>query len=121
MSTEHLFLAIYLGDPTGSRMKAWEALPEVERQAKMQAGMAAWHQWGEQHQASIVDMGGPLGKTKAINESGIADISNNLTGYSIVRAASFEDAARMFEHHPHYTIFPGKSVELMPILPIPGM
>lgn len=25
----------------------------------------------------------------------------------VVRAASQEEAARLFEHHPHFTIFPG--------------
>jgi hypothetical protein len=26
----------------------------------------------------------------------------------------------MFEDHPHFSIFPGESVEIMPVLPIPG-
>jgi len=29
-------------------------------------------------------------------------------------------AARLFENHPHFAIFPGESVEIMPILPIPA-
>ena len=37
----------------------------------------------------------------------------------VVRAASQEEAAGLFEHHPHFTIFPGQSVEVMPVLPIP--
>ena len=31
-----------------------------------------------------------------------------------------EQAAKMFEHHPQFTIFPGDSVEIMELLPIPG-
>jgi hypothetical protein len=27
----------------------------------------------------------------------------------------------MFEGHPHFTIFPGESIEVMECLPIPGM
>jgi hypothetical protein len=38
----------------------------------------------------------------------------------VVRAASHEDAAKMFENHPHFAIFPGERVEIMPVLPIPG-
>jgi hypothetical protein len=35
--------------------------------------------------------------------------------------ASRPPAAHMFEnHHPHFAIFPGDSVEIMEILPIPG-
>lgn len=121
MSTQNLYLGVYLGDSTGLRMKAWEAMPEDEREAKMQQGMQAWHAWAQQHHTSIVDMGGPLGKTKAVDGNGVQDISNQLTGYTIVHAESFEGAAKLFENHPHYTIFPGESVQVMPILPIPGM
>ena len=35
-------------------------------------------------------------------------------------ADSHEAAAKLFEMHPHFSIFPGESVEIMPILPIPG-
>ncbi|MBY0280468.1 hypothetical protein K2Z84_34470 [Candidatus Binatia bacterium] len=31
------------------------------------------------------------------------------------------DEARMFERHPHFAIFPGEAVEIMEVLPIPGM
>jgi hypothetical protein len=40
--------------------------------------------------------------------------------FTVVRAASQEAAAKMFEDHPHFSIFPGESVEVMPVLPIPG-
>jgi hypothetical protein len=43
-----------------------------------------------------------------------------LSAYTVVRAESHEAAARMFEKHPHFTNFPGDSVEIMPVLPIPG-
>jgi hypothetical protein len=38
----------------------------------------------------------------------------------VVRAASHEAAAKMFEGHPHFTIFPGEAVEVMPLLSVPG-
>jgi hypothetical protein len=31
-----------------------------------------------------------------------------------------EAAAKLFENHTHFVNFPGESVELMPVLPIPG-
>jgi hypothetical protein len=65
-------------------------------------------------------MGGPLGKTKKISGSGIEDVSNAMGAFMVVRAESLEAAARLFEQHPHFTIFPGESVEVMPVLPIPG-
>ncbi len=65
-------------------------------------------------------MGGPLGKTKKVSERGIEDVSNELGAFTIVRASSQEAAAKMFERHPHFAIFPGESVEVMPVLPIPA-
>jgi hypothetical protein len=65
-------------------------------------------------------MGGPLGKTKKITGRGIEDVSNEMAAFMVVRADSHEAAARLFENHPHFTIFPGESVEIMPVLPIPG-
>jgi hypothetical protein len=119
MSTNDTFLAVFLGSKTSQRMNAWNALPEEQRRAKMQEGMAAWKAWMEKHHAAIAGTGGPLGKTKKVTERGIDDTSNEMGAYMVVRADSHEAAARLFEHHPHFTIFPGESVEIMPVLPIP--
>jgi hypothetical protein len=120
MSTNNTFLAVFLGSTTNPRMTAWNALPEAERLAKQQEGIAAWKAWAEKHQAAIVGMGGPLGKTKKVSQRGIEDTSNEMGAYMVVRADSHEAAAKLFERHPHFTIFPGESVEIMPVLPIPG-
>jgi hypothetical protein len=120
MSTNNTFLAVFLGSKTSPQMSAWNALPEAERQTKEERGMAAWHAWVAKHQGAIVQMGGPLGKTKKVDKGGIADISNVMGAFTVVRAESHEAAAKMFEGHPHFAIFPGESVEIMPVLPIPG-
>jgi hypothetical protein len=120
MSTNDTFLAVSLGSKTSSKWAAWNALPEAERKAREMRGMAAWKAWVEKHQASLVQMGGPLGKTKKVDQQGIADATNAMGAFTVVRAASHEAAAKMFEDHPHFSIFPGESVEVMPVLPIPG-
>lgn len=120
MSTNDSYLAVFLGSKTSSRMKAWMALSEAERHSKAQEGIAAWKAWIQQHHASISVMGGPLGKTKKITGRGIEDASNEMGGFMVVQAASHEAAAQLFENHPHFTVFPGESVEVMPVLPIPG-
>ena len=120
MTTNDTYLAVFLGSKTSSRAQAWMALPEAERRVKEQEGMAAWKAWVEKHQAAVAVMGGPLGKTKRVTERGIEDVSNELGAFMVVRAESHEAAAKLFEHHPHFTIFPGESVEVMPVLPIPG-
>lgn len=112
------FLAIYLG--TSDAILKWKDLSESERKQREQAGMKAWGDWMAKHQPSIVVEGGPLGKTKRISPAGVQDVKNAMTGYVVVQAESQEAAARMFENHPHFTIFPGESVEVMECLPIPG-
>lgn len=118
-NTIHTYLAVFLGNKSGARMAAWNALSESERQAKQKEGIAAWKAWAEKHQGAIVSMGGPLGKTKRASQTGIEDTSNALSAFTVVRADSHEAAARMFEKHPHFTLFPGDCIEIMPVLPIP--
>ena len=120
MSTTDTFIAVFLGSKTSAKMAAWIALPEAERRTKEQQGMAAWKAWVEKHQAAIVAMGGPLGKTKRVYASGIADIANEMGAFTVVRAPSHDAAAKLFENHPHFAIFPGERIEIMPVLPIPG-
>jgi hypothetical protein len=120
MNTNNTYLAVFLGSKTSPRAAAWGALSEAERRTKEREGMAAWKAWVEKHQAAIVSMGGPLGKTKKISQHGIEDTSNQMGAFTVVRADSHEAAAKMFEKHPHFSIFPGDAVEVMPVLPIPG-
>ena len=112
------FMAIYTGTPAGRA--EWERLSAEERNSRQAAGMRAWREWVSDHLRAIVDGGGPLGKTKRASKQGIADIRNNLAAYVIVQAESHEDAARLFENHPHFSVFPGDGVEIMECLPVPG-
>jgi hypothetical protein len=111
------FLAIYIG--TQAALAQWNRLDEPQRKAREASGMKAWMEWGEVNKAAIVDMGNPLGKTKRASPQGIADIKNSMTGFVIVQAESHEAAAKLFANHPHFTIFPGDSVEIMECLPLP--
>src|SRR5665213_1045776 len=120
MSANNAYLAVFLGSKTSPRALAWNAMPEAEQKTKAQAGMATWKAWAEKHHAAIVAMGGPLGKTKKVTQRGVEDVSNEIGAYMVMRADSHDDAAKLFENHPHFTIFPGESVEIMPVLPIPG-
>ena len=98
----------------------WTSLGDGERKKRQAAGMEAWMNWGKQNSAAIVDQGSPLGKTKRAAAQGVTDIKNGMTGYVIVRAESHAAAAKLFENHPHFMIFPGDSVEIMECLPLPG-
>ena len=112
------FLAIYVG--TQAALERWKKLDDKTRKEREASGMEAWMKWGRDHAAVIVDQGSPLGKTKRANSEGISDTKNTMTGYVIVQAESHEAAAKLFENHPHFTLFPGDSVEIMECLPMPG-
>ena len=113
------FLAIYIGTEAALEKSGWKNMDEERRKRREAEGIEAWMQWGETHADAIVDQGSPLGKTKRAAADGITGIENSMTGYVIVQAESHEAAARLFEKHPHFTIFPGDSVEIMECLPLP--
>lgn len=112
------FLAVYTGTTAGR--DGFLALPKQEQTRREAEGMAAWGAWMEAHADAVVDNGAPLGVTKRITKDGIADTHNTLAAYVTVRANSHVEAARMFENHPHFSIFPGDGVEVMECLPLPG-
>lgn len=114
------FMAVYTGSDSSKQHQAWIKLDDKTRHTRVEAGMQAWNAWGEKHATSIIEQGAPLGRTKKMTAEGVIDIRNNLAGYIIVRAESHEAAARLFENHPHFSIFPGDGVEVMEVLPIPG-
>lgn len=114
------FLAIFIGAAESMEKSGWNQLDPATRKQREATGIEAWGEWMKTHQAALAEQGGPLGKTKRTAAGGITDIKNNMTGYVVVQAESHADAARMFENHPHFTIFPGDSVEIMECLPIPG-
>ena len=112
------FLAVYTG--TAEAMAKWKSMPEQELRERQAAGVKAWLDWVERNRTSIVDIGAPLGRTKRVSPAGIADIRNNMGAFTVVQGESHEAAAKLFQGHPHFTVFPGEAVEVMECLPIPG-
>jgi hypothetical protein len=110
------YLAVFTSNKNSPRWRAWYAMSEDERRAKDTVGLAALEAWDEAHRDAIVYAGGPLGPTKRTSAEGVTDVVNELTVFVVVRAPSHEAAARMFEGHPHFTIFPCDAVEVMPLL-----
>ena len=80
---------------------------------------------GHSFRAEVTIRGQPDPATGMVVDLGvldrrIADVSKAMGAFTVVRAASHEAAAKMFEDHPHFAIFPGETVEVMPVLPIPA-
>ena len=111
------YLAVFTSDKTGPKWRAWRAMTKAEQDEKDRIGLAAIKAWDEAHCDVIVHQGGPLGPTKRIDDQGrITDVVNLLTVFMVVRADSHEAAARLFESHPHMSIFVCDGVEVMPVL-----
>ena len=108
------FMALYMADRSAIE-QMMKAPPE-----EMKAGMDAWMAWHKAHAAEILELGAPLGKTKRITGKGMSDTQNEITGYSIIEGDSFESVAKVFDGHPHLQM-PGCSIDLLEVMPIPGM
>lgn len=116
MSANDTYLAVFTSNKASPRWQAWYAMSDEERRARDEEGLAALKAWDEAHRDSIVYEGGPLGPTKRTSPDGVADVVNELTVFAVVRAPSHEAAAKLFEGHPHFTIFPCDGVDVMPLL-----
>ena len=109
------FLVLYRMD-IAEMQKMMANTSEEERKKSM----GKWEAWMKKNMASMADHGGPVGKTKRVAASSIADIRNDIGGYSIVQAESHEAAAALFADSPHLTM-PGATAEVMEIMPMAGL
>jgi hypothetical protein len=110
------FMVLYMASPADFE-KAMKASSDQHKK-----GMDAWMKWTGKHKKSLVDGGGPLGKTKRVGAKGASNTKNGVGGYSIVQAPSHDAAAKMFgKDHPHLQMMPGAWIEIVEIMPIPGM
>ena len=109
------FLVLYKASQSGFEQMQ-KATPEQQK-----AGMDAWMNWSKKAGPSIVDMGGPLGKSMRVQKGGSASpVTNDLGGYSVMQAESKESLAATFKEHPHF-MMPDGWIEIVEIMPVPGM
>lgn len=111
------FLAVYT--MKHEDFARFRSLSQAEQDAIDAKGIPQWIAWEERNAAHILNRGGMVGKTTRITREGIVSASNPICGYLIVEAESAEAAARLFEDHPHITVFPGDGVDIMPFVTDP--
>jgi hypothetical protein len=104
------FMAIYTAPR--KEIESFMAKSESERREEVKDDMEKWSNWSEEHKGELADEGGMFGKTKRITTKGVSDAKNELTGYTIVEANSYDDAVKAFQKHP-YLSFPGAAIEVM--------
>ena len=109
------FLVLYRASQSGFE-QMMKTTPEQQK-----AGMDAWMNWSKKAAGSIVDMGAPLGKAVRVSKSGqVAQSPNDLGGYSIMQAESKEALAASMKEHPHF-MMPDGWIEIVDLMPVPGM
>jgi hypothetical protein len=107
------FLALYT--TPREEIDRFLALPDEEREEAFEAEVEDLENWALAHKASIVDPGSVLGMNQRLDVEGAANLTNDLTGYVIVRAEDDDHAALLFEDHPVLKL-PGAYIELMECL-----
>ncbi|MBZ9701836.1 MULTISPECIES: hypothetical protein [unclassified Mesorhizobium] len=111
------FLAVYTMKPED--LARFRSLPKPEQDAIDSVGLQQWTDWEERNAASFPDRGGMVGRTTRVTKDGVADAVNPFCGYIVVEADTIDAAARLFESHPHFTVFPGDGVDIMPFVTDP--
>lgn len=66
-----------------------------------QAEMQAWMTWAGSTGDALVDLGSPLGNSRAVTSSGASQSSSTVAGYSIIEAPDADAAAALMNGHPH--------------------
>ena len=111
------FMVLYMASSAD-----FEKMMKTSTPAQQKKGMDAWMKWMGKNKKSVLDGGGPLGKTKRVDAKGASNTKNGVGGYSIVQAQSHDAAAKMFgKDHPHLQMMPGAWIEIVEIMPMPSM
>ena len=106
------YLILYHSDaaltgPSVAEMMA-RATPE-----QMAAGMAVWNAWREKTGSAMVDLGSPLVKSAVVADGKTTNGKSAITGYSVLQAASLDEAVGLVKDHPHFRTPGGASVQIL--------
>ncbi|KAB2764298.1 hypothetical protein [Brucella anthropi] len=108
------FLAVYTIN--SEDLASFRRLSKAEQDAVDAKGIAQWMAWEERNAAVILDRGGMVGKTTRVTKHGITEAKNPFCGYLVVEAETADAAAKLFQDHPHITVFPGDGIDIMPFV-----
>ena len=101
------FVILYMAAGPEFEKMMKNATPEQQKK-----GMDAWMKWMNANKPSIA---------KRVDSSGASNTKNEIGGYSVVQAESHDAATKIFgKDHPHLQM-PGAWIEIIEIMPMPGM
>ena len=87
---------------------------------QMKQGMDLWKAWAQEAQKAIVDLGMPLANPQEITGTSVRQSDSKVTGFSILQAESARAVTDLLMKHPHHRA-PGASIEVLQMMPMPGM
>ena len=105
------FMMIYKGQATDMSEMTPEQGAEV---------MAKWQAWMGKVGSALVDIGTPFGPGTSVVDDGTSAAASATTGYSIVEAASLNDAAKLADGHPYLSEGKGNfAMDIFELMPVP--
>src|ERR1022692_4983826 len=96
---------------------SYQALRNASKEER-QIMIDGWMAWRDKNAASIVDQGGPLGKSFRVTTTDASPIANDLGSFTIFQAESQEALAATIKDHPHLRSAE-RFIEIVEIVPMP--
>jgi hypothetical protein len=107
------FLALFHG--------AADEVGKAELTERQQADFIhAWAAWAQANEKALIDPGAPVNAKKLVTAHLVEDVTDTMTGYTIVEADSHDEAVQIFSGHPHLGLFAGNSIVVLECPPPPG-
>lgn len=92
--------------------------------AAAEAGMEMWMSWAGRVGSAMSDMGSPTEQVATVTASGSAANKSSgsyIGGFSVLEADSVEGVTKLLDDHPHFHAPGNPSIDVLELLPIPGM
>jgi hypothetical protein len=87
-----------------------------------QKTMEGWKTWMNKVGSALIDMGNPMRNGKALSDNGSPATASPLNGYSLLEAASMDEAMSLIVDHPFLSDKTGDfKVEVFELAPTPEM
>ena len=98
-------------------------LMEQSTPEQMQAGMDAWMAWAGKCGDALVDLGSPIAGPAGnrVTSQSVSPAASPIAGFSVLQAASLDEATTLVEAHPHLMTPGDPSILVLEYLPMPGM
>lgn len=119
LTSMNKYLVLYRSEAALNGMTVSEMFAKSTPE-QIEAGMAAWRAWYEKCGSAVIELGAPLDKSTMVKPDSSAPVKTSITGYTLLQAASMEEAVSLIKRHPHFYA-PGATVQILECIPMPGM